>query len=68
MNNNIYTDEENARIFCAAIKELANKPENLENLELYLSHHFSEWMEKYAYDPDCITGELKNFAKMDLKE
>lgn len=68
MNNNIYTDEENARIFCAAIKELASKPENLENLELYLSHHFSGWMKKYAYDPDCITGELKNFAKMDLKE
>lgn len=66
MNNNIYTDEENARIFCAAIKELASKPENLENLELYLSHHFSEWMKKYAYDPDYITGELKNFAEMKI--
>ena len=38
MNNNIYTDEENARIFCAAIKEIASKPESLENLDT-----FQEW-------------------------
>ena len=66
MNNNIYTDGENARIFCAAIKELANNPENLENLENYLSRHFSAWMKKYAYDPDCIAAELKNFAEMEI--
>lgn len=66
MNNNIYTDEENARIFCAAIKELANKPENLENLESYLSRHFSAWMKKYANDPDSITSELKHFARMEV--
>lgn len=66
MNNTIYTDEENAQIFCAAIKELANKPENLENLELYLSRHFSAWMEKFAYDPNCISNELKHFAGMEI--
>lgn len=66
MNNNIYTDKENARIFCAAIKELASKPENLENLENYLSHCFSEWLEKYANSPDNIAGEMKCFAEMEL--
>ena len=66
MNNNIFTDEENARIFCAAIKEIANKPENLKNLEFYLSNHFSAWMEKFAFDPDSITNEIQHFARMEL--
>ena len=28
--------------FCAAIREIGSKPENLDNLESYLSAHFSE--------------------------
>lgn len=58
--------EESARIFCAAIKEIAEKPENLENLELYLSIHFSAWLEKYANCPENIAGELHSFAAMDV--
>lgn len=61
-----YSDIENARIFCNAIKELANKPQNMENLELYLANHFSEWMKKFAYNPDWISSEIKDFAEMDL--
>ena len=39
-----YTVE--AAQFCNAIRELANKPENLQNLESYLEWHFGKWMEK----------------------
>ena len=41
-----YTIE--AAQFCNAIRELANKPENLQNLESYLERHFDKWLEKYA--------------------
>lgn len=57
---------ETARLFCDAIKELARKPANMENLERYLSNHFSEWLEKYANTPDTLTAELCGFALMDI--
>lgn len=50
--------------FCAAIREIANKPDNLDNLESYLSSHFSEWLEKYARTPDEMACEMKEFASM----
>lgn len=53
-----------AKQFVAAIKTIAEKPENLENLELYLSHHFPEWLEKYANTPETLTAEMREFAKM----
>lgn len=58
--------EDAARMFCDAIKELANKPANLENLESYLSRHFSEWLKKYAADPANLAGEMRCFSTMDL--
>lgn len=58
--------EEEAATFVNAIRTIAGKPENLENLELYLSHNFATWLEKYAWSPDNIAEELKNFAEMDL--
>ena len=58
--------EQIAHQFIEAIKTIAGKPENLENLESYLSHHFAEWMNKYANTPENITAELKNFADMDV--
>ncbi len=60
------TNKENAHDFVEAIKMLATKPENLENFENYLSHHFHEWLEKYANTPDDIVFELKEFAKMEI--
>jgi len=56
--------EQEAKQFCEAIKTIAEKPENLENLELYLSIHFATWLEKFANDPGSITAELKAFAEM----
>ena len=59
-----YTIE--AAQFCNAIRELANKPENLQNLESYLEYHFDKWMEKYASTPDGIAAEMSNFAQMEM--
>lgn len=58
--------EKAAADFVAAIKEIASKPQNLENLESYLSHHFPEWLRKYANTPDGIAAEMKEFASMDI--
>lgn len=58
--------EKEAAIFCAAVKEFSNKPENLENLENYLSQHFGEWLEKYANTPERITVEMHELARMDI--
>lgn len=59
-----YTIE--AAQFCNAIRELANKPENLQNLESYLEYHFDKWMEKYASTPDDMATEMSNFAQMEM--
>ena len=59
-----YTFE--AAQFCDAIRELANKPENLQNLESYLEWHFDKWLEKYASTPDDIVAEMSNFAQMEV--
>ena len=57
-----YTVE--AAQFCNAIRELANKPENLQNLESYLEWHFDKWLEKYASTPEDMAAEMSNFAQM----
>lgn len=54
--------EEEARVFCGAIKELAAHPDALENLECYLSNHFGAWLNNYASTPLTITQELKGFS------
>lgn len=53
-----------AKQFIAAIKTIAEKPDNLDNLEVYLSYHFPEWMQKFANTPETITCELREFANM----
>lgn len=55
-----------AKEFCNAIETIANKPENLGNLQLYLTNHFGEWLNKFASTPEDITGELKQFAEMNI--
>ena len=59
-----YTIE--AAQFCNAIRELANKPENLQNLEGYLEWHFDKWLEKYANTPDGMAAEMLEFARMEI--
>ena len=61
MNNS-----ELAMEFVKAIKMLAEKPDNMDNFECYLSMHFDEWMEKFAYNPENLTSEVKQFAEMEI--
>ena len=58
--------EKAAADFIEAIKTLASKPENLENLQFYLEQHFPAWMKKFAYDPDSLAAEMTEFANMEL--
>lgn len=57
-----YTKE--AAQFCEYIRTLASKPENLDNLQAYLSAHFGEWLKKYAYAPQNMAAEMREFANM----
>ena len=57
-------NKQSADIFTQAIKDLASKPENLENLNSYLSFHFSTWLEKWANTPEGLAEEMKNFANL----
>ena len=59
-----YTSE--AAQFCNAIRELASKPDNLQNLESYLEWHFDKWLEKYANTPDGMAAEMSGFAQMEI--
>ena len=52
--------------FVNAIKTIANKPGNLDNLESYLSYHFTKWLEKYANTPEDMAAEMREFAEMEV--
>jgi hemerythrin len=58
--------EQTAKKFIEAVKEIAQKEANLENLESYLGQHFAEWLKKWASTPEAITAELQEFAKMQI--
>lgn len=49
-----------------SIRELANNPEKLDNLESYLSMHFAAWLDKYAATPEDMAAELRDFAQMNV--
>ena len=57
-------NKQNADIFTEAIKDLASKPENLENLNSYLCYHFPKWLEMWANTPEGLAEEMKNFANL----
>ena len=52
--------------FVNAIREIARKPENLDNLESYLSYHFQSWLKQYASTPEGMVAEMKSFASMEI--
>lgn len=65
----LYTPDRAAKAaadFVGAIKLIATKPDNLDNLESYLSHHFPEWLKKFANSPENIAAELQAFATMEI--
>ena len=55
-----------AKQFCAYIKEIASKQENLDNLETYLSFHFADWLKRFASTPADMVADMREFATMDL--
>jgi len=57
-------DEKCARVFCDAIRTFTENPENIENLESYLSSNFTKWMKVWANSPEGIASELHTFANM----
>ena len=59
-----YTVE--AEQFCNAIRELASKPENLQNMESYLEWNFDKWLKKFAKNPECMTAEMSGVAHMKI--
>ena len=62
------SNTECAKVFIEAIKAIAEKSENIDNLECYLENHFDVWMEKYANNPEGLAYEMKSFAEMELNE
>lgn len=66
LHKKLNTNEECAVMFVNAIKELATKQDNLDNLENYLSNHFDVWMENFANSPSGLASELKEFAEMEI--
>ena len=59
--------ENEAKEFVNAIKEIAGKQQNLDNLELYLSIHFADWLNKFVDTPEDMASELTQFAKMECE-
>lgn len=62
----MYNYEEQAIQFCKAIRTLANKPDNLNNLESYLTYNFDKWLKIWANSPKNIAAEMKAFAEMEI--
>lgn len=59
--------ENEVKEFINAIKEIAGKQQNLDNLELYLSVHFADWLNKFVDTPEDMASELKQFANMECE-
>ena len=59
-------EKQAAADFVEAIKLIATKPNNLDNLESYLSRHFSEWISKWANSSKNLAAEMKEFAEMEI--
>lgn len=60
--------EEAAHVFCEAIKDIAGRPENLANLESYLTYNFPQWLQKFANTPVGIASEMQAFASMEFDD
>lgn len=58
--------EKAAADFIEAIKLIATKPDNLDNLKSYLSSHFLELVDKWANSPENLAAEMQEFAKMEV--
>ena len=49
-----------------ALREFAEKPQNIDNFESYLEYCFIEWKEKFANTPEKMIEDMKHFAEMEV--
>jgi hypothetical protein len=49
---------------CNAIRIFAENPDNLDNFECYIAHHFPVWLERWANSPEGLANEFNRFATM----
>ncbi len=66
MGRRMTSKQKAASDFVKAIRTIAEKPQNMDNLESYLSHHFDTWLRTYANTPEGMAAEMKEFANMML--
>lgn len=64
--NELNSDMKYAKMFCDAIRTMVDKPDNINNLESYLSNCFTNWLDLYGNNPENISHELKSFAEMKI--
>ena len=57
------SNTECAKVFIEAIKTIAEKSENIDNLECYLENHFDVWTEKKAHTHQGLEYERKRFTE-----
>lgn len=50
---------------CKALRTFAEKPENIDNFEYYLTQHFNKWFGTFACTPDGLVKEFNHFADME---
>ena len=50
--------------FCNAIRIFAENPDNLDNFECYIAHHFPVWLKRWANSPEGLANEFNLFANM----
>ena len=55
-----------AEAFCKELRAFAEKPENIDNLESYLSYHFDTWFKKFVTSPENLIYEMQTFAQMEV--
>ena len=64
INTTRHNFDSEAKRLCDAIRNFNDNPEALENFESYLSHHFSEWLNKWGDTPSGLADEFRNFSRM----
>lgn len=55
-----------ARELANALREFAEKPQNIDNFESYLKYCFIDWKEKFANTPEKMIEDMEHFAEMEV--
>lgn len=58
--------EKEAMRFMEAIRKIAQKEENMNNMESYLTYHFPKWLKENANTPEGLVKEMEFFADLEF--